>query len=375
MGIYEELGLKTLVNASDTYTRIGGSLMGREVLSAMQEAAESFVDLDEMSRIVCERIAQMTRNEAVFVSSGAAACVVLAASALMTIEEPEQKAFLPDATNCKKNEIILFQSQTRIPMLPYWKLISLSGAKVVLAPSTIEGFSRTITERTAGVFFFLGDPYEEGLPPIEEVIQAAHSGNARIVIDAAAQLPPKSNLWHYTRDLGADGIIFSGGKYLKGPQTTGLFLGSPEIAFHCRSMWIGRPCKVGKEEYAGLYAAVKRFVEADEKEVKAEQNRYLDRIGEGLGVCKNLLLKRVDLGRLNQDAPRLIVDLPEGNTGSECAAFLARACEPAIDVGFFQPDDPTGAGNEIFINSINLDEASLQPIVDGILAYLDKGRS
>ena len=59
----------------------------------------------------------------------------------------------------------------------------------------------------------------------------------------------------YTVDLKADAVIFSGGKFINGPQTTGIVLGRHQILDHCRAMAspnvrIGRPYKVGKEEYA-----------------------------------------------------------------------------------------------------------------------------
>ncbi|MEZ4504759.1 MAG: hypothetical protein R2848_02585 [Thermomicrobiales bacterium] len=56
------------------------------------------------------------------------------------------------------------------------------------------------------------------------MIEIAHSMSVPVIVDAAAQIPPISNLWHYTRDLGADAAIFSGGKGLQGPQTTAWWL-------------------------------------------------------------------------------------------------------------------------------------------------------
>ena len=39
MNIYDELNVDRIINASDTYTRIGGSRMSRRTLETMQEAA------------------------------------------------------------------------------------------------------------------------------------------------------------------------------------------------------------------------------------------------------------------------------------------------------------------------------------------------
>ena len=242
-------------------------------------------------------------------------------------------------------------------------------------PSCIEALDNAITDRTAGMYYFLADFYEEGLSPLESIISMVHARNIKIVIDAAAQLPPKSNLWHYTRDLGADGIIFSGGKFLRGPQSTGVFLGSDEIARHCYELSnpnvsIGRPYKVDREEYAGIYTAIKRFVKTDENELKEIQSGYLDRVAEDLKDCKDLVIKKSHFGRLGQDAPMLIISLPNGKTGAACAEFMYEHCKPAIDIGHHKPDDPTGKADQIFINSINLREEELTYIADSIKRFL-----
>ena len=39
--------------------------------------------------------------------------------------------------------------------------------------------------------------------------------------DAAADVPPISNLWNYTQ-MGFDLVTFSGGKGIRGPQNAGL---------------------------------------------------------------------------------------------------------------------------------------------------------
>ena len=61
--------------------------------------------------------------------------------------------------------------------------------------------------------------------------------------------------------LGADLVIFSGGKGLCGPASTGLILGRRDLidAIACQGNprpLIGRPMKVGKEEMCGVMAAV-----------------------------------------------------------------------------------------------------------------------
>ena len=92
----------------------------------------------------------------------------------------------------------------------------------------------------------------------------------QVLVDAAAQVPPVSNLWHYTKNLGCEGVVFSGGKGIRGPQSAGLVLGTMELIAGCRRLapptqGIGRPLKVGKEELAGMLAAIRYTLDQDEE--------------------------------------------------------------------------------------------------------------
>ena len=81
--IYRRIGVEPIVNGATTLTYLGGSLMPPEVLDAMRQAAECFVDLYELQTAVGRRIAELTRNEAAFVSGGAAAGMFLSAVVCM----------------------------------------------------------------------------------------------------------------------------------------------------------------------------------------------------------------------------------------------------------------------------------------------------
>ena len=64
--LYKDLGLKPVINASATLTRLGGSRMPEEVLQAMTAAAGSFIDLNALQERVGARIAELTNNEACY---------------------------------------------------------------------------------------------------------------------------------------------------------------------------------------------------------------------------------------------------------------------------------------------------------------------
>ncbi len=264
MGIYEDLGIKPIINASATLTKLGGSRMPGEVLEAMNAAAGSFIDLPLFQTRVGDRIAELTRNEAAFVSSGAAGGIVLAVATLVAApNEPDPMAY-PMLKGITRNEAIVFTSQRN----GYDFAILQTGASIVECDDTLESFESAISGRTACLIWFAGALAVKS-PPIEDVIAIARKHRVPVLVDAAAQIPPVSSFWHYTKDLGCEGVVFSGGKGIRGPQAAGLVLGTRQLIAGCRRLsaptqGIGRPLKVGKEELAGTLAAVQYTLDQDE---------------------------------------------------------------------------------------------------------------
>lgn len=265
-----ELHVRSVINASATLTALGGSLMPEPVLAAMEAASRSFVDLHELKRKVAQRIAELTQNEAAYVSSGAAGGITLAVAACMTGTDPTLIDSFPGPDGFDKNELIIHRAQRN----GYDYAARMTGVKMIEIDGTVESFEAAISPHTAAILWFAGAHWAQDALPIEQVIALGKQHNVVVIVDAAAQVPTVENLWHFTRDLGADLSIFSGGKGLRGPQSSGLVLGrkgpieavaangSPNYA-------IGRPLKVGKEELLGCLAAVEWSLAQDEQEVLA----------------------------------------------------------------------------------------------------------
>ena len=74
-------------------------------------------------------------------------------------------------------------------------------------------------------------------------------------------------------------VIYSGGKFLRGPQTSGLLLGKKNLV---QAAWrnasphqaFGRPMKVSKEDVIGVLTAVEYWLE--ERDEKAELQHWHD---------------------------------------------------------------------------------------------------
>lgn len=379
MNIYQELGLNTIINASDTYTRLGGSRMSDRTLKALTEAGQYFVDLSALSDAVCSRIAQRTGNQSAFISSGAGACVVLAASSCLAGSNEELMRQLPNASNCPKNEIIIFRSQKECPILPYWQLIGLSGASIITAEDDLISLEKVITSKTAAIFIFAGSVYQRTAPPEKDIIALAHRYQIPVIVDAAAQLPPKELMSYYTLSLGADAVIFSGGKFINGPQTTGLILGSRHIVEPCKALAnpnvrIGRPYKVGKEEYIALYRACMDFLDSDDDARYNQLLTILQKIQAGLAASDRYYCYLENHGRLGQKIPMLYLQFTDGTASRETYDYLYSAPNP-IDVGVFHPEDPTGDPCRIFINAINLREHELPVLIAKLNQWINSPHS
>jgi uncharacterized pyridoxal phosphate-dependent enzyme len=285
MGIYEELGVRKLINCMGPVTKIGGSLMPEEVFSAIQEAAKSFVSIEELLEKSGDRIANLIGVPAAFITSGAAAGLAVSIAACMTGNDIMKAKQLPN-THKMKNEVIIHHCHR----IDYDQAIRLAGAKFVeIEPSDClneNNLKTLINSKTAAIFYVAKFEKIKGSIPIKKVIKIAKNTGIPVIVDAADELPPLSNLTKYI-NMGAELVIFSGGKDLRGPQGSGLILGTKEFIKACSingspNYSIGRPMKVSKEEIVGLTKAIELYVNKDFnldiKRSKKQQQYIMKRI-------------------------------------------------------------------------------------------------
>ena len=279
--IYEELGVRTIIQASGTKTSYSGPRLDSEVADAMLQASRSSVDITELNKKVGEYIAKITHAEAGMVTSGAASGIVLSIAACMTGCNPAKAKKLPDASGMK-NEVIM----QKIHRGHYSHLYTHSGAKIIevgdLVSSTADDLEYAINEKTAALNFLFGPKiYQTGLS-LDVVAGIAQKHKIPLIVDAAAMLPPKENLWKYI-EAGAGLVTFSGGKIIRGPQNTGLLFGKKDLIdaalLNCSpNNAIGRAHKLSKENIVGLYIALKKFMQLDEQQLYNICREKLDRI-------------------------------------------------------------------------------------------------
>jgi uncharacterized pyridoxal phosphate-dependent enzyme len=271
MNVYTRLGLRPIINASGTYTHLGGALMPAEVIEAMNDAARHYVPIRDLTKATGERIAQLTGDEAALVTTGAAGAIFVGTCACIGGDDPEKMKRLP-FTDGMKNEVVV----QKLHNTGWTRQCEAAGARVVEVEYK-DQVERAIGGHTAMIYFLVADKHfgqyrdrldaPGGKVSLEECIAIAKSTQVPLLVDAAAELPPPENLSYYTKQ-GADLVAFSGGKGLRGPQNAGLLLGRKDLVdmaalYQSPYSGLGRDLKVAKETMIGMVAAVERYLKVD----------------------------------------------------------------------------------------------------------------
>jgi uncharacterized pyridoxal phosphate-dependent enzyme len=258
---FKELGIRTFINAAGTYTSMTGSLMHKEVTSAISYGASEFVNLDELHDRVGDRIAELLDCEYATVSSGAFGAMSIGLAGVISGMDTKKVAQLPDTTGLK-NEVILQKRHN----IGYTHALTNVGAKLVIV-ETAKELKKAINKNTA-MLWFLNASTDNGEIKQEEFIAIGKKFDIPTFIDCAADVPPVSNLFKFTK-MGFDLVCFSGGKGIRGPQSAGLLLGKRSLIEAARQhtpprgTTIARGMKVNKEEVLGMLVALELYLKRD----------------------------------------------------------------------------------------------------------------
>lgn len=356
-----ELGVRPVINAAATLTKLGGSVMPPEVVAAMQQGAKSFIDLVDLQRAVSAKIAAATKNEAAYVSSGAAAGITLTMAAILTEGLPERIQGFPALDGFPKTEIIIHRSQRN----GYDYAARMTGAAFVEIEDSVASLEAAFGPRTAAVLWFAGGHLGPNAVPIETVVEVAHARGVPVVVDAAAQVPTVRNLWRFTTEIGADICIFSGGKGLRGPQSSGLVLGRKAIIDNIYpnaspNSAIGRPMKVGKEELVGLLAAVEWTLAQDEDAIIEGYERIVQYWLSGLAEIPGISAERGYPNEAGQPFGRVLITLgPDAKLGQGELVTALWEGTPRIAVSEVGP-------NVIGINPQTLGPGEEVPVIEAL---------
>jgi uncharacterized pyridoxal phosphate-dependent enzyme len=332
------------------------------VLEAMSRAADAFVDMHALQRAVSAELAVLTHNEAAHVCSGASAGLVLATLACMTGNDERALGRLLQGgpAALPRRDLVIHCVHRN----PYDLAGQLAGARLVQVGNALQTFEweleAALGEQTAAVLYLAGERFAPGALPLEVVIRHAKAAGVPVIVDAAAQLPPPENLWRFTQ-AGADLVIFSGGKALRGPQASGLIVGRSAWIEACRlhaapHQRLARPMKVGKEEMMGLLAAVRWYLALDHASIAARWERVVEDWVDALSALPGVCARRAFPGEAGQPVLRALVTLDAS------LAFTSEALHDALLAGT-PPVDVATAGDRCFYLNPELLEPGEETIV------------
>ncbi|MBM3570090.1 MAG: aminotransferase class V-fold PLP-dependent enzyme [Alphaproteobacteria bacterium] len=336
--IYARFGVKRCINAAGPVTRLGGAPMAPEVLAAMADAAGASVDMAELQAAAGRAIASATGAASGMVTSGAAAALTLAAAACLAGGDKARMARLPDARGMPNRVLMPRTHRTQ-----YARALSAAGAVLVDIGHNDRGTGAGVRgleawEIEAAIdaetvaFAFTATP--ETAPDLPRVAEICRRHRLPVIVDAAARLPPRSNLRAYLA-AGADLVAFSGGKAIGGPQASGILAGRADLIESALMQQldmdfreagvarphhgIGRGFKAGKEEIVGLLVALERFAAGD------------DAAAEGALVARLESIARRVPGRIVRTARTPMLELNVANADATIGRLAAG--DPPIHLG------------------------------------------
>ena len=353
---YLALGVRPFINCCSVRTMHGGSLMLPQVRAAMDQASRQFVNLDELMEAAGKRLAELTGAEWGLVTCGSAAAVALASAACIAGNDPVRMLRLP-FTDGWVNRVILPKNQR----FAYDQAIRMVGAHIVEIDSLAD-LDAALAEPVAMVAI-LGTNEENSRVRLEEIVARVKPLGIPILVDAASEHLQRPSPW-LTR--GADMVIYSGGKFLRGPQTSGLLLGKKNLV---QAAWrnasphqaFGRPMKVSKEDVIGVLTAVEYWLE--ERDEAAELKHWhedLQRIAREVaavpGVTSEVIepkgvvrvpLLRVKWDGIALDGMGLRLRLLDGTPRIMIDDTSATANSINLDPFQFQPGEAAEVGKAI----------------------------
>jgi len=346
---FNKYGLKRVINCATSVTTLGGSIPDPAVFEAMADAGKAFSSIVELQKWAGIKIAEATEAEAGFPTASACNGLTLAAAAcIMRGTDLENYEIgrggrggwshlsmkLPLYTEGLKTEFIVENSSHG----GYSHSVECAGGRFVKVDSTKEAMKEAYNpEKTAG-YYFTARNAPKGLS-MEEVIEIAHSNGVPVIVDAAAELPPKRKLKYYT-GLGADLVVYSGGKHLAALNNTGMLAGKRNLIKLAQLQaypfsGVGRGAKLSREMIVGLVKALEIYLAHDEEHAynvwlkKAEWFR--DHLKDVPGLQAGVTYQRVvEDGEPMAPFTYLVLDKSVcGLSGPELIAKL-RASDPPI---------------------------------------------
>ncbi len=274
---YDKLGVPKFINAAGTYTSLTASIMPISVQAAVARAAKHPVRLADLQKASGEYLAKKLKCDAALVSAGASSALTLGCAGAVMVANKCGIRDIPNNVPGMKDEVVIQKGHR----YGYDQGLLCCGIKFVEVES-LDDYKAAFNDKTVLAHFY--NASEKGDIGREDWIKVARDHNVPTFNDAAADVPPISNLWNYTQ-MGFDLVTFSGGKGMRGPQNAGLLLGRKDLIEAAAKNnnpydGVGRGQKVAKEQIVGMVAAVDWFLSQSDEGFETEFRRRAERIAK-----------------------------------------------------------------------------------------------
>jgi len=330
---YDKLGVTKLINAAGTYTELTSAVMPPPVRAAVAQAALHPVHLEELQQKAGAYIAEKLRAEGCCVSCGASSAITLATAASVMAANNCHPLDIPSligAPQFPKNEVIV----QKIHRYEYDVAMQLCGIKIVDVV-TLDDYKQALGPNTVMTNYF--NAAEAVGISRQDWIAVAHDKGVPCHLDAAADMPPISNLWKYT-GMGFDMVSFSGGKAIRGPQNAGLLLGKKkytDLAQRnlCPADSVGRGMKVAKEQIVGMVAAVDWLLTQTDEAMEKESR---ERMAVIIGLVRDIpsVQTSIMVPELANHVPHLMINFDPNVIGASARELQDRlaTATPCIEL-------------------------------------------
>ncbi|ADL69183.1 pyridoxal phosphate-dependent enzyme [Thermoanaerobacterium thermosaccharolyticum DSM 571] len=323
MNVYEKIGLKKVINASGKMTALGATAVSQEVAEMIKKASMEYVEISSLIDKAGEIISKYTGGDDSCVTVGASAGIAISVAATIAKDNLSLIEKMPKSDGLK-NEIIIQKGHSINFGAPINQMIMLGGGIPVEVGQAnkveYQHVEKAINDKTTALIYIKSHhTVQKGMLSIEKMIEIAHNHKLPLIIDAAAE----EDLKKYVK-LGADMVIYSGGKAIGGP-TSGFITGKEEWIKYCKEQYkgIGRAMKVGKENIMGLLKAIELYGKADVEGKALENRNKMNDMVKELNLIKGIeaVLIRDEAGR---DIYRARIKIDEEKVGMTAFELIKR---------------------------------------------------
>jgi len=366
---YARLGVRPIVNCGCVRTVYGNSLMLPEVQEAMASAARQFVVMDELMGAVGQRLADLTGAEWGIVTAGSAAGLCLATAACVAGNDPDKMLRLP-ATDGMRNVVLVPKGQR----FAYDHSIRMVGCRIVEVSDVAEYVAQLDRQRVAMICIY-GDKEATSPLRLDDIVGPARQRGIPILVDAASDELGRPNRW---LARGANMAVYSSGKFLRGPQATGLLIGDRPLV---EAAWwnssphqaLGRPLKISKEDIVGAWIAVESwFRDRDAAAQQAQWHSDLEAISCLVTRHPNVRVEIIEPSGNTPPVPRLLLRWERSGinlTGIELREELL-AGDPRIMI-----DDIGATDCSVIVDPFSLQPGEAIVVGERLLDVLSRSRS